>query len=340
MTSIAPSSHPQSARREKTRLHIVVLIPVYDDWPAVRELIAILDQRIAECNVDLELLIVDDASSVPSSTEFQRLDLQTVCRIRVLELRRNLGHQRAIAVGLGHIEAHLPCDAVVVMDGDGEDLPQDVARLIEAHRLSTGGQRVIFAQRSQRSEGPLFSLFYGLYRTLFGALTGRRIQMGNFCLVPQDALHRIVAVSEIWTHYASGVIRARVPYTEISTHRGLRLRGQSKMNFSSLVMHGLSSIAVHADTVGIRLLVVSLLMGAAALAMAVVVLAIRLTTALAIPGWATTTLGLLALLMVQSMMASLFFSFIVLSSRNNYSFIPSRDHSYFILREATVWEKS
>ena len=64
----------------------------------------------------------------------------------MLQLRRNLGHQRAIAVGLAYAEEHDPCDVVVIMDGDGEDDPKDVPRLLACCRQA-GGREIVFAER-------------------------------------------------------------------------------------------------------------------------------------------------------------------------------------------------
>jgi hypothetical protein len=46
--------------------------------------------------------------------------------------RRNLGHQRAIAIGLGYLKATVPGKFLIVMDSDGQDRPEDVRRLLAA----------------------------------------------------------------------------------------------------------------------------------------------------------------------------------------------------------------
>jgi hypothetical protein len=54
--------------------------------------------------------------------------------VEILRLICNLGHQRAIAVGLGEVAQRHAYDAVIVMGCDGEDRPCDVVRMINAHR--------------------------------------------------------------------------------------------------------------------------------------------------------------------------------------------------------------
>jgi hypothetical protein len=124
-------------------------------------------------------------------------------------------------------------------------------------------------------------------------LTGRRVEVGNFSVLPWSVLERLVGVSEIWNHYAAAVYRARLPVVQIDVPRAARVTGESRMSFVALVTHGLSAISVYGETVGVRMLflaaglILLVLLGIAA------VVGVRLFTTLAIPGWATTASGLL-----------------------------------------------
>ncbi len=311
---------------------ILILIPILNDWEAAVMLLRLLDESLHDKRIQAEVLLVDDASSIPiSQAKFSLLNLKTIQRVRVLELRRNVGHQRAIALGLAYVEANIICRAVVVMDGDGEDSPDDVPKLIE-RCAAEGYSKIVFGQRSRRVENLTFRSFYLLYKWLHRLLTGRQIRVGNFSIIPNTILHRLVAVSEIWNHYAAGVLKAKVPYSEIPTLRSKRLAGQSQMNFVSLVTHGLGAISVYGDIVGVRLLIAtSWLIVLAAIAIATAV-TIRLTTTLAIPGWATNVVALLLIILIQAVILSLFFIFVVLSGRNNFGFLPLRDYQHFISR--------
>jgi hypothetical protein len=173
--------------------------------------------------------------------------------VQVLNLRRNLNHQRPIAVALCHVQDTMELDAVVVMDADGEDRPEDVPRLVqEFHRQRA--QRIIFAERTRRSEGVVFGVFYALYRLIHRVLTGRAVRVGNLSIVPRSALVSLGAAPELWNHYAAAVFKLRLQTGTIQSSRGHRLAGTSRMNFVSLVIHGLSAISVFGEIVGTRLL--------------------------------------------------------------------------------------
>jgi len=324
------NSEPEASQDDP----IIVLIPILNDWEAARLLLIHLDESLLQARLEIEVVLVDDSSSVPINiADFSLLDLQAIQRVSVLELRRNFGHQRAIALGLAYLEKNIACRAVVVMDGDGEDSPSDVPKLIEKC-AEENYSKMIFAQRTKRTESFIFRFFYILYQALYKLLTGQQIHVGNFSIVPYAVLRRLVAVSEVWNHYAAGALKARVPYSEIRTSRGKRLSGRSQMSFVSLVTHGLSAISVYGDVLGVRLLIATSSLIVLATAGIVAALTIRLTTTLAIPGWATNVVALCLIILIQAIILSLFFIFMVLSGRNNPGFLPLRDHHHFISR---IW---
>ena len=215
------------------------------------------------------------------------------------------------------------------MDGDGEDAPGDVPRLL-ARMEETGNRSVIFAARQRRSETFVFRIFYWLFRTMHRALTGIPVRVGNFSVIPALLVGRLVVVSELWNHYAAAVFKARLPRESVPTVRGHRLMGESRMNFVALVSHGLSALSVHAEVIGVRLLVVSVIVAAGVVGLIAAVVALRLSTSMAIPGWATNAGGLLVLFLFETVAAAVFFIFLVLHSRSQPLFIPIRDYAFFI----------
>jgi len=217
------------------------------------------------------------------------------------------------------------------MDSDGEDDPADVPRLL-TRCAAEGGRSIVFAERTRRSESWFFRVFYGLYRLAHRLLTGRSIQFGNFSAVPRSALRSLVSVSELWSHYAAAVLKSRQPYCLVPTRRAKRLGGQSRMNFTGLVTHGLSALSVDSETIGVRVLILSLLTITLILTGLVATVLIRLATNLAVPGWATSAVGLLLVLLAQVVMLAVVFSLVILSGRQGMFFLPLRDYSYFVDR--------
>lgn len=308
--------------------NLIILMPVYNDWGALSLLLPILDRELKADGLTAGILLVDDGSTTSPPKNLGTL-FEAIATVDVLSLRRNLGHQRAIAIGLSYIEANHPQSSVVVMDSDGEDDPKDVPRLIRecvAHRE----EKIVFAARTKRSEGWIFTLFYHLYRAVHFLLTGVRVRVGNFSIVPPHALKRLVAVSELWNHYAAAVHKAKLPLELMPSERSARLAGPPRMDMVSLVVHGLSAMAVFGDRIGVRLLIVvsaGMILTVTAL---VIVICIRLVTDLAVPGWATYATGLLFVMLMQMLLVILVFIFVILAARNATNVLPAHVYGQFI----------
>jgi glycosyltransferase involved in cell wall biosynthesis len=160
---------------------LTIVTPVYDDEEAAsclfRELAAVVGPEVY-------VVAVDDGSvrlPLPASS-ISRAGLDGV----VITLKRNVGHQRAIAVGLNYVAECLNSTTkVVVMDSDGEDRPQAIGSLLEPLKISDVD--VVVAERRNRVETLRFRAFYVIYKRIFQALTGRKISFGNFiaCFRPR-----------------------------------------------------------------------------------------------------------------------------------------------------------
>lgn len=314
---------------------LVVVSPVYNDWSSVQLLLPKLDAELAAHHLRARLLLIDDGSFERPPEQLGARVTGAISEIRILTLRRNVGHQRALAIGLAFVQEQMPCHAVVVMDADGEDNPSDVPRLL-AELAARGGRTIVFAQRMRRSEGFVFTTLYKLYRVAHRALTGISVQVGNFSVIPCGLLDRLVVVSDLWNHYAAAVFQSRLPYAMIPTARGKRLSGRSSMNLVSLVGHGLSAIAVFADRVGVRILIGSIVALFATLLVLTVALGRWMIGGDAPPVWLVTAVGLAVLMIVQAAAAASLFVLHVLFTRAASTFIPARDYRFFIHSDELV----
>ncbi len=315
---------------ENTITQIIICIPIYKDWDSVARLIMDLDHvllRFTE-KIAVKILLVDDGAEEDGKPIFKN-PIKFIEKVSILRLRRNLGHQRAIAVGLSYIQAEMTVDAVLVMDGDGEDTPEGVAALLQEF-IGSDGRSMIFAKRQRRTETVAFRGFYQLYRLLHWILTGRSIQVGNFSILPFQHVECLVTAPELWNHYAASVVKLKLASKLIPIDRGYRIAGRSTMNFISFVIHGLSAISVYAEEVGVRLMVFCAGMIALLLFSLFGIILIRFFTDYAIPGWATNAFGLSFSMILQLLVISMIIVVIILKNRSSADFLPMRDYQYFI----------
>ena len=313
-------------RRNTSVADLIVLMPVYEDWESVHELLRQFGSVRDELPPTVRFLLVDDGSLSRPSEPLETA-LPGGCSLEILRLARNLGHQQAIAVALCYAYDRLKADGIVVMDSDGEDSPSAIPRLL---RSSPANDRVVFASRKRRYEGMVFAFFYHSYRLLHWLLTGISVRVGNFSYIPWAYLHRLVVSSELWNHYAATVFVSRIPYDLVPVPRANRLRGESRMDFPALVSHGLGAISVFSALVGARVFVLLALLSGISVLVLMAVLSIRIWTPLAIPGWATYSAGLLLVFLAQLVGIAAAFSLLVLSGRSGTKTIPLRDYRLFL----------
>jgi glycosyltransferase involved in cell wall biosynthesis len=300
---------------------VTVLTPVYHDWQCFVTLVQTIDRIGWDPDVVVQILAVNDSAvPAPADVETRLENLERVVSVAIVNLIRNLGHQRAIAVGLVEIAASAETDVVIVMDSDGEDQPADIVRLLDAHRQNS--QVPIVARRKKRSENLRFRLFYRLYKLVFKVLTGETIDFGNYSLLPRNVLDQLVYYSELWNHLAATLNRSGLSLLKLETERGKRYDGTSKMRLVRLIFHGLSAIAAYNDVVFVRLLIISSVLVVAAVACIGAVVFIRLFTDLAIPGWATFAAGLLLIFAFQAITFSGGLTFVVLNTRSQPFLVP------------------
>jgi glycosyltransferase involved in cell wall biosynthesis len=301
-------------------VQVTILIPVFNDEESLNRLLEELAVSVKEFSGSkFSVLAVDDGSAtglqIKAPSQFS---------MKILHLLRNIGHQKAIAVGLAYIKENLSCDNVLVMDADGEDRPEDAVVLLKESMNNPG--KIIFAKRRSRQEGSGFRLFYRIYKFAFRLLTGKKIAFGNFLVMPKPLLDKVVYYSEIWNHIAGGILKAGLPYSSVVTHRGKRYAGNSKMSFHSLLIHGLGAIAVFIDLIASRLLVFSLVLIGISLLSILALIGIRTFTDLAIPGWTSTVISAILIILLQSFLLSLFTIFLYLSSQSQRKFIPAQHY--------------
>jgi len=304
-------------------------MPVYNDWSSAESVVTELDGVFREENLRASILLVNDGSSSPRPDAYLARKVANIDRVDVLALRRNVGHQRAIALGLTYIYEQRPCDTIVIMDADGEDRPQDVRMLLQKLR-DENGKQIVFAERRRRSESTLFVFFYHLYCLIHVLLTGIRVRVGNFSVVPFHCLGTLAVSAELWNHYAAAVLHSRLPHTMVPTQRGKRISGQSKMNFVSLVTHGLRAISVYSDIVGVRLLIAAAGLMTVVGGLIAALIVIRTATDWAVPAWAAYAPWLLLILLMQIAGLSFAFVLFVLHTNEGAHFLPLRDYRYFI----------
>lgn len=265
-----------------------VVTPVYEDQESFAELcrqLAAIEAQ-AKGRDRFHIIAADDGSlSAPPQLE----DIAAAgLSGEILRLGRNVGHQVAISVGLARAHEIEGLAGCILMDSDGEDRPEAVLALLA--EIAKPGVDVAVAERAKRSEPLSFRAFYAVYKTLFKIATGQTLRFGNFMALSPRALERMSGMYETSVHVAAAVVKSKLRRADVPTDRGKRFAGKSKMNFPSLVLHGVRAVMVFADLVLTRMALALMFMAGIVVVVLVGVVLAKLANN-ASPGWPTMVTG-------------------------------------------------
>jgi glycosyltransferase involved in cell wall biosynthesis len=107
-------------------MDISVVIPVHNEVESVRELFQALSDALEPLGHTAEIIFVDDGSCDGSAAVLDGL-AQSDMRVQVLHLRRNYGQTAALMAAFQHSTG----DVIIPMDGDGQNDPVDIPRLLD-----------------------------------------------------------------------------------------------------------------------------------------------------------------------------------------------------------------
>jgi len=229
-------------------MKIKILIPIYNDWQSVFKLLENIDSEITGLDVEVSALIVNDAST--EQRPEINFNLNNLKSVQVINMKENRGHARCNAVGLKYINEKEDFDYVIPMDGDGEDRPEEIRLLID--KIKEYPDTVITGDRIERSEGFIFKFCYLIHKYLTYVFTGQSIKFGNYTCLPKSTVVKMTDEAATWSSFSGSLSKTAKVRKSVSSIRGSRYFGPSKMSFINLLKHSLSIIAVFKFTVLIR----------------------------------------------------------------------------------------
>ncbi len=149
--------------RELRRLSVVA--PMYDEERTVAEFHARVVSALD--GLDYELVLVNDGSRDATPRILDEL-AEADERVRVVHLSRNFGHQAALTAGLEHAAG----DVVVTIDGDLQDDPAEIPRLLA--KLDEGFD-LVSGWKSRRRDAFSRRLFSRLFNAVTSRVSGLRL---------------------------------------------------------------------------------------------------------------------------------------------------------------------
>lgn len=221
---------------------IVLLTPVYNDWQSLDKLLVKINNIFyKKLNLKFELVIINDYSK--EKYNFKKYKLKMIKRITVLSLYKNVGSQRAIAIGIKYLSNfHKKNFKTIIMDSDGQDNPNVIDKILKLSRSNPKFSIVI--NRGQRKEPFWFKFFYEMYYYLIKIFCAKKIRFGNFSLINSKHLKELSLDSDLWGAFPPTVSKNIKDLIFLTVNREKRYGGKSKMNFFGLILHAFRVFSV------------------------------------------------------------------------------------------------
>ena len=233
---------------DTSKMNIKILIPLYNDWQSVTKLIDEINDLEISSDFQISIIIINDASTHDHSV--RKKEFKNIQSLKILNMKKNLGHARCIATGLKYIFEKENFDYAIPMDGDGEDRPEEIKEFLR--HIKGKDEKPIVGERVKRSEGLIFRMCYQIHKLITLTFTGKSIKFGNFTCLSKNFVEKMLSEKATWNSFSGSLRKIEQNLIKIPSIRGKRYFGPSKMSFYNLIKHSLSIISVFRKTFLLR----------------------------------------------------------------------------------------
>ncbi len=222
-----------------------ILIPVYNDWKSLFKLLEDINNIISSIkNCDFSCVVINDCSTI----DIPEIKIPpNISYLELINMKKNKGHARCNAFGIRYLAKNNDFDYLIVMDGDGEDRPEEIKILVE--KILSDPKKSVAAKRIKRSEGIFFQFLYQLHKIITFIFTGKNINFGNYSCLTKNDIEILADKQSLWSSFSGSVKKHILDLNYVNSVRGLRYFGPSKMSLLKLVVHSLAIMAVFKNTV-------------------------------------------------------------------------------------------
>ena len=218
------------------------LIPVYNDWDNLSRLLKEIDSEIEQLNYDFDVIILNDFSSVKHNISIK--NLKKLKKIKIINFEKNIGNQKAIAIGLRYISKMDDNNEkmIILLDSDGQDDPGILNKIIEKNKEFP--DKTITINRTTRPEALWFRILYEVHYYTLMLFSGRKIRYGNYSLISANKLNTLTTSGDLWLAYPAAIAKCFNDIEKIFHRRKERYSGFSKVNLYKLTIHALKVFSV------------------------------------------------------------------------------------------------
>lgn len=224
--------------RKKIKYSIV--IPIQNEEGNIRILFDKLSKVMKKINENFEIIFIDDGSS---DNSYERI--KEICnlekRVKVIKFRRNFGKSTSLLAGFKHSKGEI----IITLDGDLQDDPEDLPKLLKAFE---DNYDVICGWRKNRKDPFLTKRVPSrFYNYLAGMISGLGINdfSSPFKVYKGEVAKRINLYGELHRYIPAMLNWEGYKIGEVEVKHHSRVWGKSKYGCLRLVKGFLDLIGVY-----------------------------------------------------------------------------------------------
>jgi len=219
------------------------LIPLYNDWQNLKILIEKIEIQLQKLDGEFDMVILNDFSSLKCDISFK--NFKKINRLKIINFNKNIGSQRAIAIGLKYISQineNSEKKMIIMMDSDGQDDPEILNKIIEINK--TFPNEIITINRTRRNEPMWFKTLYELHYLTLILFSGHKIRYGHYSLIGSNKLEKLLLTGDLWAAYPAAISKSFKKTYKAFHERKKRYSGKTKMNLYGLLNHSVRIFSV------------------------------------------------------------------------------------------------
>ena len=192
---------------------ISIVVPFYNEEENIEPLHTELSNTLKSLNREYSIIFVDDGSTDSTCKNMMKVRDKDD-KVKIIKFRKNFGQSAALKAGFDHAEGNI----VISMDGDLQNDPSDIPKLIE--KLENEDYDVVCGWRADRKDPfskKISSKFANFLRKL---TTGEKIHDSgctfrayrNGCVKGLDLygeIHRYIPAMLLWKGYKIGEAKVK-----------------------------------------------------------------------------------------------------------------------------------
>ncbi|MFC4873612.1 glycosyltransferase family 2 protein [Negadavirga shengliensis] len=222
-------------------LYISVVVPLFQAEKTVKELVGRLDAILKKTCATYEIILVDDHSE-DGTWESVVSIARGMTSLKGIRLSRNFGQHHAITAGLDLARG----EWVVVMDGDLQDLPEEIPNLVSK---ANHGYDVVLARRKDRRDSWIVKTGSTVFYRLLAYLSGspQDAAVGNFGIYHRTVIAELMRMKESIRYFPAMVKWVGFKQTTYDVKHAPAGDGISRYNFRKRFHLALNTLLAYSD---------------------------------------------------------------------------------------------